>query len=390
MRLRFERAFAAHQAGDLAAARAGYQAVLKAQPRHFDALHMLGVAALQARDFAEAATLIEQALAVHQGYALAWLNLAGAYRGLGRPGDAADCLLRNIALAGADAAKLETLADLCLAAGRPREAARTLRAAAGGDAGHADAAVGLGIALRELGHAHEALQNFERALAIAPAHARAANNIGITLCEQQRYAEALAQFDRLLAREPAYAPAHNARALALWKLGRLDEAEQAYDRAIELDPGYADAYSNRGALLATRGRDDAALRDYTRAIALEPRRAEAHNCLGALLASQHRTRRGNRALPRGHRLPARLRAGAQQPRRRAGRGGAAAGRPGELQPGHRAAASRTTRTRADALANRAGLWAQLRHYAEAAADARAALAIDPHLPTRSATRCTSS
>ncbi len=37
-------------------------------------------------------------------------------------------------------------------------------------------------------------------------------------------------------------------------------------------------------------------------------------------------------------------------------------------------------TRADALANRAGLWARLRNYAEAAADARAALAIDPDHP----------
>ena len=376
----FQRAFAAHQAGDLAAARAGYAAVLKAQPLHFDAVHMQGVAALQAGEFAEAARSIERAVQIHQNVALAWNNLAAAYRGLGRPADAAECLARKLALAGEDAATLEALADLSLAAGRLRDAQRHYERLLALQPRHAGAAVGWGIALRELGQPNEALQSFERALAIDPTHLRAANNIGITLGEQQRHAEALAQFDRLLAREPAYAPAHNARALSLWKLDRLDEAEHAYGRAIEISPNYVDAYSNRGALLASRGRETEALHDYQRAIALQPRQAEAHNGLGALRASQHRI---DEAIEH-YRQAIACRPEFAQAHSNLGVALVELGQVQEALASYNRAidlqhGSGSTAL-ADALANRGGLWARLRHYTEAAADARTALAVDADHP----------
>ena len=47
-----ERAMARHQAGDLAMAARLYQEILQREPRHFEALHQLGLARAQAGDAA--------------------------------------------------------------------------------------------------------------------------------------------------------------------------------------------------------------------------------------------------------------------------------------------------------------------------------------------------
>ena len=55
-------AVAAHRRGQLSAARAGYEAILRVAPEHFDALHLLGVIALQEMRTEEGVALIRRAL----------------------------------------------------------------------------------------------------------------------------------------------------------------------------------------------------------------------------------------------------------------------------------------------------------------------------------------
>jgi SEC-C motif-containing protein/tetratricopeptide repeat protein len=73
-------ALAAQKAGDLAAAAAGYRAVLAASPDHFDALHMLGVAMLQELRLDEALSLIARAASLRPGDTSVLSNLAIARR----------------------------------------------------------------------------------------------------------------------------------------------------------------------------------------------------------------------------------------------------------------------------------------------------------------------
>ena len=56
-----DQALALHRAGDLAAAKTQYIAILRRYPAHFDALHLLGVFALQNQDAAAAVRLIKLA-----------------------------------------------------------------------------------------------------------------------------------------------------------------------------------------------------------------------------------------------------------------------------------------------------------------------------------------
>ena len=59
---RFQQAVGLHQRGMLAEAEAAYPTILRLRPDHFDALHLLGVVALQTRRPEQAAALIGQAL----------------------------------------------------------------------------------------------------------------------------------------------------------------------------------------------------------------------------------------------------------------------------------------------------------------------------------------
>ncbi|MCX8519121.1 MAG: tetratricopeptide repeat protein, partial [Methylophilaceae bacterium] len=64
LRAQLETAFALHQQGCFSEAASQYQAVLSIQPDNFNALHMLGVLALQNNNAEQARALIEQAAAI--------------------------------------------------------------------------------------------------------------------------------------------------------------------------------------------------------------------------------------------------------------------------------------------------------------------------------------
>src|SRR5271156_1581377 len=84
-------AFQFHQSGDLAAAARGYAAILGREPEQVDALQLLGVLQLQQGQFAEAAVLLEKAVALRPGAASFHSNLAEAYRALGQFERAVGC-----------------------------------------------------------------------------------------------------------------------------------------------------------------------------------------------------------------------------------------------------------------------------------------------------------
>ena len=75
---RLSKAMSLHQQGRLAEARVLYEAVLKGNPRHFDALHLLGVIAFQTQNPQLAADLIGRAIGINPNIAEAHSNLGNA------------------------------------------------------------------------------------------------------------------------------------------------------------------------------------------------------------------------------------------------------------------------------------------------------------------------
>jgi protein O-GlcNAc transferase len=162
-----------HEAGRLAEAEAIYRRVLEAEPAHVDALHFLGVLALQQGDAARAAELIQRALAAHPGNAHARFNLGRVRQNQGNVNDAIEQYLQVLELDPAYAPAAYNLGVLCRQQGRRREALTFFAQAAELDPVVPEAHYGLGHALREEDRLEEARASFQRAVELRPAYAEA-------------------------------------------------------------------------------------------------------------------------------------------------------------------------------------------------------------------------
>ena len=84
----FLQAVSLHQTGQLEQAKNLYLLVLHKEPKHFDALHLLGVIAAQTKNPKLAVTLISQALEIKADSAPAYSNLGNALKEIERLDDA--------------------------------------------------------------------------------------------------------------------------------------------------------------------------------------------------------------------------------------------------------------------------------------------------------------
>lgn len=274
---------ALHQQGRLAEAESAYRDVLREAPHHFDALHLLGVVAVQAGRAQRGAELIARAIAIDPNFAAAHFHLGVALCALRRFAEGLASYDAAIALqpdyVKAHANRGVVLCELK----RFTEGLASYDAAIALQPGHAEALNNRGNALRELQRPEEALASYDKAIALNGNYAAAHGNRGNALRDLGRFAEALTSYDRSLALQPDNADVQNNRGNALRDLKRFAEALASYDRAIALQPRHAEAYSNRANTLRDLARYETALASYDKAIALRPDFAEARYNQGTLL-----------------------------------------------------------------------------------------------------------
>lgn len=248
MQTKFQQGTILHRQGRLADAERLYEEVLRREPRHFDALHMLGIIAFQTRRAQRGVELIRQAIRLSPNDAAKYTDLA---MGL------VDLKLFDEALANYDKA----------IALRPD---------------FADAHFNRGNALSDMKRFDEALSSYDKAVALKPDFAAAHNNRGNTLQQLKRFAEAIASYDKAIALRPDLVVTHNSRGNALKALRRFDDALASYDKAIAAKPDFAEALYNRGNTLKELKRFQEALASYDKAIALKPDYARAHYGRGSV------------------------------------------------------------------------------------------------------------
>jgi len=187
-----------HGAGDFARAQALYQQVLAVHPQQPDALHLLGVCALQQQQYERAHQLLAAAVRANPGHADYHSNLGVVLRALGREEEAAGAFRRALTLA-------------------PE---------------HVNAGYNLAIAQRNLGRLDQAVMSMRAALAREPRSAERHCDLAGLLLESGRFSEALAACDACLAFAPTNALAMSYKSVALGQCGADDAWLWAMDRAV--------------------------------------------------------------------------------------------------------------------------------------------------------------
>jgi Flp pilus assembly protein TadD/2-polyprenyl-3-methyl-5-hydroxy-6-metoxy-1,4-benzoquinol methylase len=229
-----EEAVRRHQAGQIEQAALLYRKVLAADPDNANALHLLGMVALQQGQPQTAIDLIGRALAVDDRQASYHFHHALALQNLDDMEGAVAGYRRALALKPDDP----------------------------------DTYNNMGNALAALGKREEALAAFRRLLALQPGNAIAHNNLGNVQRDLGLAAEAEASFRKALSLDPNLAGALVNLGHARWESGALAEAETLYRRAAAGQPGNPDLLDNLAALRLARGDSDGALEMIRRSLAL--------------------------------------------------------------------------------------------------------------------------
>jgi len=164
-----------HQQGNLNGARSFYEQVLKIQPRHFDALQLLGTIAGQMKDYQQSLELLTKALTINPSHPITHYNRGQALQELNRFEDALVSYDRAIAL-------------------KPD---------------YAEAYSNRGSILHELKQFKEALVSLQQAITINPRlSALTYYNLGLTLQELKHFEDAIANYQQAIVIKPDYAQAH--------------------------------------------------------------------------------------------------------------------------------------------------------------------------------------
>ena len=271
---KFRQGLALHEKGQFAQAQALYDQALTIDAHHSEAIHHLGILALQSDDCVRAIELIEQSLVIFPDNPAALNNLGMALEDHQQAEDALCAYDRALAL----------------------------------DPSNIDATINRGNVLQTLQKWEEALNCYERLITRLPQYPDAYNNRGNVQLALKKYEQAIKSFDQAIALKSGFAQAWNNRGIALKHLKQFESALQSYDRAINLQPNYSQAYSNRGLVLKELGLFDAALQNFDQAIALKPNYAQAYGNRAGLLQQLKRYEQAyldyDRAITLNPRIPA--------------------------------------------------------------------------------------
>ena len=275
----FATAVRLHQSGRLAEAERLYRQILQADPRQCDALHMLGVLAMQGGQNQAAVELIRQAIALNERVPAFHNNLGNALKGWGKPqealaafGEALRCAPDH---AGAHYNLAVTLGDL----GRVEEARQSYRRALAVQPAHAEALQNLGNIAAASGKMDEALAAYRRSVAVRPNQPDALCNLGNALILRGRNDEAAFWFEQVLAIQPGHGKSLCGLGIIKLRLSRIAEAASFCRRALVSEPGFANSYVTLGTALGETEDHAEAAYACQRAALLEPGSGEAQLAL---------------------------------------------------------------------------------------------------------------
>lgn len=320
----FRRAVEHHRGGQWQHAEPLYRQVLEREPRHANALNLLGLIGWQSGRYAEALEYLRKAVEIDPQQAAIHGNLAEAYRGLGmyaegiasyqqaaklQPGvpvvhynlgtmyqqagrsrEAAGELERTVQLQPDFAAAWHALGMLRQQLGEPQLAAECFERAIAAMPGEVLGYLSLGDLYKRQGDLQAAAAAYSRAAAAQPDSAEAQFGLGNIHQLQQDWPPAIASYRKAIELRAEYPEAWCNLGNALRESGQLDEALVALRRAVEQQPDMAAAVSNLGVALQDSGQLTEAERFFERAIELDSSRAEFHFNLGTVLKDQGRVR----------------------------------------------------------------------------------------------------
>jgi tetratricopeptide (TPR) repeat protein/2-polyprenyl-3-methyl-5-hydroxy-6-metoxy-1,4-benzoquinol methylase len=307
-----QKAVEAHKAGKVQEADRLYTAILKAQPKHPDANHNLGLLAVSVGKTQEALPFLKVALEANPSIAEFWLSFIDALIKLDRLKDAKAVLdqAKSKGAKGDGFDKLELrlneVDEESVATGKISAEAPPLRPNIL-DSLTLHQAISLAKKKAKEGDPEEAKRIYQDILTKFPKNKRANDGLqgltGKTVGKASKGRDApkaelqslmalynkgqlslLVEKAKALTKEyPGAYDVWNVMGASAAQLGQLDQAVLAFKRVLAIKPDYAEAYNNMGIALQDQGNLDEAIEAYKKALTIKPDYADAYNNMGNAL-----------------------------------------------------------------------------------------------------------
>jgi protein O-GlcNAc transferase len=269
-----------HEHGKLKEAEAGYRRVLDKHPDHVDALRSLGTLAHSQKDYAQALTWLERALALDPARAQVHVNIADVLRAQDRHDEAVRHYRTAIELKPDFVQAFERLGTTLIAREEFTAAVECYRQLLEVKPDFHVAHHNLGVAFAGLKQFDDALSHHRQVIELKPDATLAYQNAAYALGELGKFEESLEMNRKVLELDPALYTAHASMGVAFYKLKRFDEAADAFREAIAINQDSAQLHSNLGNCLLALKKYDEAITCYLAAIDRKPDLFHAYN--GAL------------------------------------------------------------------------------------------------------------
>ena len=297
----FRKGHAHHLAGRLPEAEQAYRAVLAVDPRHGDALHFLGVIALQCGKPQAAIELIGQSTARSPNFA-SLNNLGEAFRQSSRLDEALACFERAIQMQPGHVDAIANAGVVLAQQNKLEPAEQRFRQVLAMNPNHLGAASSFAALLDRVGKVDDAVSAWNHVVRIAPQQSRFHRNLGDALVRADETYRAISAYRRAIELMPEDAEAYSKLALSLSAVKKFDEALAAAEKATVVAPTHAQAWHDRALVLERADRGSEAAPLYRRAVELNPKDSSLHGALGRALSANGQATEALESFARGRGL----------------------------------------------------------------------------------------
>ena len=302
----------AHKAGQIEEADRLYTAILKAQPKHPDANHNMGILAVGVDKVQESLPFFITALESKPSVGQYWLSYLDALIQLNQMADA-QSVLDQAKGKGAQGEAFEQLENRLNELNKTQVKADPQIDDQNQVSPNILDNLELGQAIRlaqrksKDGSSKDAKHIYNDILTKFPKNKKALDGIKslsgrfigeaskvqdppqhqlqplVNLCQQGQFQQALDSAKQLLLKFPNSLTLYNIQGASNSGLGQLKAAIGSYKKAIKINPDHADTYNNMGVTLKNTGDLGAAIDSYKKAIKINPNYADAYNNMGVAL-----------------------------------------------------------------------------------------------------------
>jgi len=210
--------------------------ILSDSPGDPDALHMLGLLALQSGQAGSAIKFIQDAIAVESDNAVFHCNLGLALQILGDINNAVKSLKQALVLNPVFILAHQSIAALYQQLGQTGFAISHFQSVLDLQPDSHQALFHLAGLYYQSGDPGRALDFYNRLLQVAPDNAGTLNNVGVIFDAEGDYYKAISYYQRSVAAMPDYVAAHKNLGTAYVRVNRIKEASESFERVRVLEP----------------------------------------------------------------------------------------------------------------------------------------------------------